>query len=87
MGDLYRMRNNSVHNKINPSELSDIKVKGYVGELMERFFYNRITSDYAKNVIYKEAEDAFKNKVDDAAIYGIWQGEFWGKLIISASST
>ena len=53
---------------------------------MERFFFERINSQEARTVIYQEAEDAFKNQVDDASgVYGLWQGEFWGKWIISAA--
>ncbi|MBP3375533.1 MAG: hypothetical protein J6L83_02080 [Clostridia bacterium] len=44
----------------------------------------RVTSDYAQSVAYKEAEDAFVNQLDDKTAAGLWQGEFWGKWIISA---
>jgi DUF1680 family protein len=53
---------------------------------MNTFFYERINSPRARDTIYQEAEDAFKNQVDDASgVHGIWQGEFWGKWIIGAS--
>jgi len=36
-------------------------------------------------VVYREAEDAFRNRLDDSSgVHGIWQGEFWGKWIIGA---
>ncbi|MBR2467165.1 MAG: glycoside hydrolase family 127 protein [Clostridia bacterium] len=68
----------------NPT-LDSVKLKGYVGELADTFFEERIFSDKAKNVIYREAEDAFKNRVDDETAVGIWQGEYWGKWMIGAA--
>jgi len=76
-----------VKDRVRKAPLENVKVKGYPGELMDTFFSQRIFSDHARNMVYKEAEDAFVNCVDDdSEIYGvgIWQGEFWGKWIISA---
>ena len=71
--------------RINAAEIGSAHFLGAVEEKFERFIYERMLSDKAKNVILKEAEDAFANCVDDAdAPLGIWQGEFWGKLIVSA---
>ena len=75
----------AVSNKISPLDLSQIVIRGSVGNLLDRLVENRITSDEAKSVIYQEAEDAFKNQVDDQTIVGYWQGEFWGKWMISAA--
>ena len=62
------------------------QVCGHVSELMERFVFERINSQEARKVIYQEAEDAFKNQLDDeSGVYGIWQGEFWGKWMIGAA--
>ncbi len=75
-----------IKNMFEPFELSETTISGKFGADMDRFFYQRIYSDNAKNVIYKETEDAFRNKLDDASgVHGIWQGEFWGKWIISAA--
>ncbi len=74
-----------VSNKISAPALGDAVIKGPIGERMELFFDERVKSDFAWDVVYREAEDAFKNKVDDeSGVVGLWQGEFWGKLIISA---
>lgn len=73
-----------IKNVITSPELKNINLGSYTEKLMNTFFEERIFSDYAKNVICKEAEDAFKNCVDDYTIIGLWQGEFWGKWIISA---
>lgn len=71
--------------RINAAEIGSAHFSGAVGEKFERFIYERMLSDKARNVILKEAEDAFANCVDDVeAPIGIWQGEFWGKLIVSA---
>ena len=71
--------------KISSPALGRVRLKGSVAEQMERFFANRINSEDARTLVYQEAEDAFRNKLDDASgVHGIWQGEFWGKWIISA---
>ena len=68
-----------------PATPGTLRLKGSVSEQMERFFDHRIRSAEAQDIIYREAEDAFRNRLDDASgIHGIWQGEFWGKWIISA---
>ena len=62
-----------------------IRLSGPVAGQMERFFEHRICSPEAWNLVYREAEDAFRNRIDDASgSYGIWQGEFWGKWMIGA---
>ena len=62
-----------------------IRLAGTVAARLDAFARERITSGYARDVICKEAEDAFRNKLDDASgVHGIWQGEFWGKWIIGA---
>lgn len=67
------------------ARMEDVRINGKIGALMDTFFRERVLSDFARNVIYQETEDAFRNQIDDeAGIYGIWQGEYWGKWIISA---
>jgi len=75
-----------VNNKISKAPLSQIRLNGYAGRLMDLFFEERIFSDYARDVILRECEDGFVNRIDDHIVEGIgfWQGEFWGKWIISA---
>lgn len=64
-----------------------LRFKGSVGAQMERFLNRRLRSEEGR-MAYREAEDAFRNKLDDASgIHGIWQGEFWGKWIIGAVRT
>ena len=75
----------TVNNRIRPAVLGETQLGGLSKTLSDRFFEERIFSDFARNVIYKEAEDAFKNQLDDELYYGIWQGEFWGKWVISAA--
>ena len=72
--------------KMGQPALSDVKLKGYAGEKMDLFFKNRVFSDFAKDEVFGEAEEAFRAKADDRlGCVGYWQGEFWGKLAISAS--
>ena len=75
-----------VKNTLEPTAYNKVKFCGDVADLFDRFIENRITSDFAVNEILKEAEDAFFERVDDEnPPIGLWRGEFWGKLIISAS--
>ena len=74
-----------VKNKFKSVPMDKVKMNGYVGELFDKFFYGRIFSDYAKNEVYPEAENAFKNQIDGQTCVGIWQGEYWGKFMISAA--
>ncbi len=74
-----------IHNKLTPPDLSQVRIQGSVGDLLDRLIERRITSEEARTVIYREAEDAFKNQIDDQTIVGYWQGEFWGKWMISAA--
>lgn len=68
-----------------PAAPGTLRLEGVVAERLERFADGRITSDAARNVVYREAEDAFRNRLDDSSgVHGIWQGEFWGKWIIGA---
>lgn len=62
--------------------LGSTRIEGAVGAKMDNFFEQRIFSDFARDSIFREAEDAFKNKIDDIvkAPIGYWQGEFWGNL-------
>lgn len=74
-----------VANRYGPLPLQWTSIAGSIGGLMERFFDHRIRSTRAREVVYQEAEDAFKNQLDDVSgVVGIWQGEFWGKWMISA---
>ena len=74
-----------IKNKYSATPLDSVKMKGYVGSLFEKFFYGRIFSDYAKYEVYPEAENAFKSQIDGESCVGIWQGEYWGKFMISAA--
>lgn len=72
-------------NAVNPPAVGETKLCGRIGETFDRFIYERITGSFAKNNIYKEAEDAFITREDDKnPPIGLWRGEFWGKQIISA---
>lgn len=74
-----------IENLINSLDYENVKFNGDISDLFNRFIENRISSDFAVNFILKEAEDAFFEKVDDLnPPIGLWRGEFWGKLIISA---
>ncbi len=67
-----------------PVNLENLKLEGKIAQLNDVFFNERVLSDYAKNTVYKETEEAFEAKRDDLTPVCYWQGEFWGKWIISA---
>ncbi len=71
-------------NRFEFAEIGDTKLNGFIEKYMNRFFQNRIFSDFAKSEIYQEAEDALKYPRDDQTVVGHWSGEFWGKLMLSA---
>ena len=73
-------------NVLTPVGLGGVKVLGHVGEMQARFFRERIFSDFAREEIWKEAREAFERPDDDVfnKPAGMWKGEFWGKLMISA---
>ncbi len=74
-----------IKDTFNPVALENLRLEGKIARLTDIFFEERILSDFAKNTVYKECEDAFKNQVDDESPVCYWQGEFWGKWIISAA--
>ena len=66
--------------------LRDVKMLGYAGRKCDAFLRGRVLSDFAKEEIFGEAFDAIQKKEDDASgVVGFWQGEFWGKLMMSAA--
>ncbi len=70
------------------ARLHDVKMLGYAGRKADRFLFGRVQSDFAKNVIFGEARDAIRDRNDDeTGVVGFWQGEFWGKLMMSAAHT
>ena len=73
-----------VKNRVNAPSLADIRFGGKIGEQVSRFFEERVKSDFAKNVVYKETYEQFLLRNDDDLAIGYWRGEFWGKWIISA---
>lgn len=74
-----------VKNKLTPPRLSDTRMGGYLGRLADRFFDERLRSDFAYDTIFAEAEEAFTNPRDDETGAGFWRGEFWGKMAVSAA--
>lgn len=75
----------AIQNKCEALPLGLTRLTGPIGQRMGCFLDHRVRSDHAWDVVFREAEDAFRNKVDDQnGVVGLWQGEFWGKLIIGA---
>lgn len=69
-----------------PCSPDAVRLEGWVGKKMNRFFQERIFSAFAREVVFGEARAAFAMKMDDASgVGGYWQGEFWGKLMMGAA--
>ena len=79
------MKEYKQNNRFTSVAPENLHISGKIGSLMDTFFEERVLSDFARNTIYKETEDAFRNQIDDEGIAGIWQGEFWGKWVISGA--
>lgn len=73
-----------VKNKIDFTPIGNTHFSEFIGNYFNRFFENRVLSDFAKTKIFGEAETALREPHDDDTIVGMWSGEFWGKLEISA---
>jgi len=67
------------------TELGNVRLTGWIGHKADNLLRERVTSDWARNVMMKECEDAFLARRDDAGALGLWQGEYWGKTIIGIS--
>jgi len=77
----------------------DVRLGGFAGRKIERFLDHRVRGAFARDVIFPEARAAFEKPDDDTYMrpkkghcdeklrtraWGMWKGEFWGKLMISA---
>ena len=63
----------------------NIKLSGIIGDRIDLFCRERALSEESWRTACRESVDAFINKVDDlSGLHGLWQGEFWGKWILSA---
>jgi len=68
------------------ARLADVRLKGFVAHKADDVIRERITSDFARREIVGEARRAFEERSDDrAGGYGLWRGEFWGKLMLAAA--
>ena len=76
-----------VENKMTPPDLSGISLDGEVGIRFDRFTHERTAGEFAIKEILDEALRTFSEQLDDEFHHGMWRGEFWGKLAISAAAT
>lgn len=76
--------------------LSDVRLDGPVSEKMAALIKERVTGNDARGKIYDEAVNAFRTHYDDnhgnlgwngknGPPEGLWQGEYWGKTMLSAA--
>ncbi|MBR6057806.1 MAG: glycoside hydrolase family 127 protein, partial [Victivallales bacterium] len=73
--------------KYRDCQLKDVRLEGVPGEKMDRFLQFRVLSDFAKKDIFGEARSPIERRDDDEGMPagGMWRGEFWGKLMLSAA--
>jgi uncharacterized protein len=69
-----------------PLPLGRFRVGGLIEHRLAKVLSARILSDFARDQILSEAEEAFRARIDDRMEpgIGVWQGEFWGKWMLSA---
>ena len=72
-----------VKNKMTLPDLSGISLDGEVGVRFDKYVHARASGEFAVKEILGEAERAFSEQLDDEFNYGVWRGEFWGKLALS----
>ena len=66
--------------------LRDVRLQGYPSEKMNDLFRCRVSSKFAQMNVFGEARRAFEERDDDERGHGgMWRGEFWGKLMLSAA--
>ena len=76
----------TVPDRFSFANLDDVAMEGIMGDELDRIIEKRIASDFAAEEIVPEATKAFEIRMDDQfhENRGLWQGEFWGKWILSA---
>ena len=71
-----------------------VRLQGYQAKKLERMLDARVRGFDAKGRIYDEAVNAFRTNYDDSDApgkepwmkgLGLWQGEYWGKTMLSAA--
>lgn len=83
-GNSFAQKQNCIINEsISPEEWH---FSGHLGQYIDKIAKQRITEEHNWNLIYPEAEEAFRLRQDDRDFpkKGDWRGEFWGKYILSA---
>ncbi len=80
------MSDNKHLDRLTPVPLGTWSFDGKLGRRIDRILERRITSEFARNEIHSELMETFRARVDDVIRpgYGMWQGEFWGKWVLSA---
>jgi len=80
------LRADAVKDEMTTPALRDVRLKGYPSEKMNDLFRQRVSSRFAQQNVFGEARRAFEERDDDERGHGgLWRGEFWGKLMLSAA--
>ena len=74
-----------IEDKVRAGMPENTRLLGSIGDRINLFCRERALSEESWNTACRESVDAFINKLDDlSGLHGLWQGEFWGKWILSA---
>ncbi|MBT3379012.1 MAG: hypothetical protein HN742_01145 [Lentisphaerae bacterium] len=75
-----------VSDVLSPSPLGSWRFSGFLGQRIDAVLTARLLEAGNRERIHAETVDAFRKRVDDRMNpnSGLWQGEFWGKYILSA---
>lgn len=76
----------TITDSLTPGGTGDWHFGGFLGRRIDTLTGARICSDFARSEIHGETVEAFRKRIDDRMDpdSGYWQGEFWGKWILSA---
>ncbi|MDY5955092.1 MAG: glycoside hydrolase family 127 protein [Kiritimatiellia bacterium] len=61
----------------------EVRFGGRVGEVFGEMIQARANSSWARGALYDEAERAFATCYDSKSGWNVWQGEYWGKTMLS----
>ena len=80
------LRADAVSDAMKTPALRDVRLQGFPSEKMNDLFRERVSSKFAQMNVFGEARRAFEERDDDERGHGgLWRGEFWGKLMLSAA--
>lgn len=80
------MPTSKISDRLTPTPMGSWSFREHLGDRIRTILDQRIASDQARLEIHPELVETLHDRVDDVIRpgFGMWQGEFWGKWILSA---